>query len=104
VNATIEGRTRSDTPLVLTFRRPEWSLLVVLAVIVAVGALIGHALNAAGIAMFLLFISSIDPKPAWRFFWDPPRPEIGRWSWGSAGRRLIPLSPRDQLRLPRSRR
>jgi hypothetical protein len=87
----------------LTFRRPEGSLLVVLATIIVVGALFGHALNAAGIAGFLLFISSIDPKPAWRFFWDPPRPQIGRWCWGGWGRRLIPLLPRDQLRLPRTR-
>jgi hypothetical protein len=85
----------------LTFRRPEWSLLAVLAAIVVVGALIGHAVNAAGLAAFLLFISSIDPKPAWRFFWDPPRPQIGRWGWGSWARRLIPRDPREP-RLPKT--
>lgn len=85
----------------LTFRRPEWSLVVVLAALVVLGALVGHVIDTAGIAAFLLFISSIDPKPAWRFFWDPPRPEIGRWGWGSWARRLIPLSPRAP-RLPRS--
>jgi hypothetical protein len=87
----------------LTLRLPHWSLLAVLAVVVGIGALFGHLLNAAGIAAFCLFISSIDPKPAWRFFWDPPRPEIGRWCWGSWGRRLIPLPPRDQRRLPPTR-
>ena len=87
----------------LTFRRPELSLVAFLAVIVLIGALIGHAWNAAGIALFLLFISSIDPKPAWRFFWDPPRPQIGRWCWGGWGRRVIPVAPRDQQRLPRTK-
>lgn len=87
----------------LTFKRPDGSLLAFLALIVLVGALIGHAVNALGISLFLLFISSIDPKPAWRFFWDPPRPQIGRWGWGSAGRRLMPLKPREQQRLPRHR-
>ena len=87
----------------LTFKRPEGSLVVFLTLIALIGALFGHALNALGISLFLLFISSIDPKPAWRFFWDPPRPHIGRWCWGSAGRRVIPLKPRDQQRLPRHR-
>jgi hypothetical protein len=88
---------------VLFLRLPHWSLLAVLGVAIGIGALFGQLLNAAGIAAFCLFISSIDPKPAWRFFWDPPRPEIGRWGWGSWGRRLIPLSPRDQPRLPKIR-
>jgi hypothetical protein len=88
---------------VLTFRRPDWSLVVVLVLIVIVGALFGHAVNAAGVAVFMLFITSIDPKPAWRFFWDPPRPQIGRWCWGGWGRRVIPVKPGDQTRLPKTR-
>jgi hypothetical protein len=87
----------------LTFKRPDLSLLVVLVFVVILGALFGHVVNAAGIALFLLFISSIDPKPAWRFFWDPPRPQIGRWCWGGMGRRVIPVAPRDQDRLRKHR-
>jgi hypothetical protein len=86
---------------VLFFKRPDGSLVLFLALIVLVGALVGHAANAFGVALFFLFISSIDPKPAWRFFWDPPRPHIGRWGWGSGGRRVIPVKPADQTRLPK---
>jgi hypothetical protein len=87
----------------LTFKRPEGSLVAFLAVIVLIGALIGHAVNALGISLFLLFIASIDPKPAWRFFWDPPRPQIGRWCWGGWGRRVLPVKPREHERLSRTR-
>jgi hypothetical protein len=87
----------------LTFRRPDGSFVAFLAVIILIGALIGQAVNALGISFFLLFITSIDPKPAWRFFWDPPRPQIGRWCLGGWGRRVIPLKPRDQTRLPKAR-
>jgi hypothetical protein len=86
----------------LTFRRPPWSLLAVLAVVVGAGALIGQAVNAAGIAAFCLFISSIEPKPAWRYFFDAPdKPDTGRslarfFSW----RRVAPVSPQEQRRLP----
>ena len=87
----------------LTFKRPDGSFLAFLAAIVLIGTLIGHAVNALGISVFLLFIQSIDPKPAWRFFWDPPRPQIGRWCWGGWGRRVIPVRPDDQTRLPRTK-
>jgi hypothetical protein len=89
----------------LLFRRPPRSLLIFLACLIAVGALFGHAINAAGIAVFFLFISSIEGKPAWKFWYDPPGDvDSGR----AAGRftswqRVGATSPKEIARLPKLR-
>jgi hypothetical protein len=87
---------------VLLFRRPPRSLLIFLGGLIATGAVFGHAINAAGVAVFFLFISSIEAKPAWKFWFDPPGDEdsgraIGRFnSWQRVGA----TSPKEIARLP----
>jgi hypothetical protein len=83
-------------------RRPTFttSLLIFLALVIAVGAATGHLYTALGFAGFFVFISAIDPKPAWRFWFDPP----GDQDSGRAGgrfvtwRRVGPISPKDRFR------
>jgi len=87
----------------LTFRRPPRSLLIFLALIVGVGAALGHTVNAAGFAAFCFFVSSIEPKPAWKFHYGKPGTQddgraAGRFtSW----RRASATSPKEIARLPR---
>jgi hypothetical protein len=89
----------------LRFRRPARSLLLFLAVPVGVGAALGDVATGGGIALFFLFISSIEPKPAWRFWFDPPGDEdsgraAGRFnSWQRVGA----TSPKEISRLPSTR-
>jgi hypothetical protein len=86
----------------MMLRRLPRSLVVFLGVVVATGALLGHAWDGLGLAGFLLFITSIDGKPAWKWFFDPPgNQDSGRdgarfMSW----RRVLPQSPREQRRMP----
>jgi hypothetical protein len=58
---------------VLRFGRPPLSLVVFLIALAGVGAAVGHALDSAGVAAFLLFVASIEAKPAWKFWFDPKR-------------------------------
>ena len=53
------------------------SLLVFVAAVVVVGVFIGHALTAAGIALFLFLLAAIEGKPSWRRFFDPDRGDGG---------------------------
>ena len=70
-----------------------------------VGAAFGHAVDAAGIAAFFLFISSIEAKPSWKFWFDKPgTADDGR----NAGRfnssqRVGATSPKEIARLPKLR-
>jgi hypothetical protein len=86
----------------LLFRRPARSLLIFLGCLIAVGALFGHAINAAGVAVFFLFISSIEPKPAWRFHFDPPGDVDSGRSTGrfNSWQRVGATSPKEIARLP----
>jgi hypothetical protein len=87
---------------VLTRPRISRSLVVLLALLVAGGAIVGDALSAAGLALLVFLLAALDPKPAWKFWFDPP----GSVDSGRAGgrflmwRRLGPSSPRQ--RLPRN--
>jgi hypothetical protein len=89
----------------LTFRSPPRSLLLFLGFVVGVGALFGHAINAAGLALFFFFISSIEAKPSWKFWFDKPGDvDSGR----AAGRfnswqRVGATSPKEIAKLPRIR-
>jgi hypothetical protein len=86
----------------MTLRRPARSLWLFLAAVVAVATVVGHLWDGLGLAGFLLFVSSIEGKPAWKFFFDPPGgPDSGRdgarhFSW----RRVLPQSPQEQRRMP----
>jgi hypothetical protein len=86
----------------MMLRRPARSLWLFLGVVVAAGALFGHVLEGAAFAVFLLFISSIDAKPAFKAQFDAPGNQdsgrgAGRYlSW----RRVDPQSPHGQRRMP----
>jgi hypothetical protein len=86
----------------LIFRRSPRSLLIFLGLLVAVGALFGHVVDAAGIAAFCLFVSWIDPKPAWRFWYDPPGNQDSGRAEGrfNSWQRASATSPREIARLP----
>jgi hypothetical protein len=86
----------------LIFRRPARSLVIFLVCVVAVGALVGHAINAAGLAGFFLFISSIEPKPAWKFWFDKPGDVDSGRSTGrfNSWQRVGATSPKEIARLP----
>jgi hypothetical protein len=76
---------------VIRFSLPQLSFVLFLGLIVAIGALTGHAATAAGIAVFLLFLLFMESKPAWKWFYDPPGDvdsgrSTGRFlSWRRAG-------------------
>jgi hypothetical protein len=83
-------------------RWPAKSLWLFLGLVVGVGAAFGHVLEGAAFAVFFLFISSIDHKPAFKALFDPPGDQD---SGRSAGRFLFgrfsgAMSPREQLRMP----
>ena len=86
----------------MMLRWPERSFWVVLALIVSVAAVFGHILEGAAIAAFLLYVSSIDSKPAFKAQFDAPGNQdsgrgAGRFcTW----RRVMPQSPREQRRMP----
>jgi hypothetical protein len=82
----------------MTLRRLPLSLWLVLGGIVLVGVFVHHAWDGIGIAAFILFLTSIEAKPAWRWFFDAPSKRGGGrfLSW----RRVLPMSPQEQRRLP----
>ena len=49
------------------------SLIVFTLAIVLVGALLGHVITAAGIALFLFLLAAIEGKPSWRRIFNPER-------------------------------
>jgi hypothetical protein len=68
---------------------------------VAFAALLGHAMNGAGLALFLLFISSIDGQPSWRFQFD----QLGdvdsdRSTMLNSWQRVGVTSPNELAKLP----
>jgi hypothetical protein len=87
----------------MMLRRPTRSLWVFLGLVVTVGAVFGHVLEGAAFALFFLFISSIDHKPAFKAIFDPPGNQDSGRSAGrfEFGRFNGPMSPREQLRMPR---
>lgn len=87
----------------MVLRRPTRSLWVFLGLVVTVGAVFGHVLEGAAFALFFLFISSIDHKPAFKAIFDPPGNQDSGRSAGrfEFGRFNGPMSPREQLRMPR---
>ena len=87
----------------MMLRRPVRSLWLFLGLVVVVGAVFGHVLEGAAFAVLFLFISSIDAKPAFKAMYDPPGTQDSGRSAGRFwfGRYSGPMSPREQLRMPR---
>ena len=99
VDRSVDGL---HTPSVLRFRRPPRSLLVFLLVVLAVGATIGHVVNAAGLALFLFFIAAIDPKPSWTYNFGKPGTHDNGRAYGrfNSWQRVAASSPKELRRLP----
>jgi hypothetical protein len=86
----------------MMLRRPARSLWVFLGLVVAVGAVFGYVLEGAAFAIFFLFISSIDHKPAFKAIFDPPGNQDSGRSAGRFwfGRYNGPMSPHEQRQMP----
>ena len=86
----------------LQLARPPLPLFVFLVALVGVGAVFGHVWDAAGVALFLYFVSSISAKPAWKFWYDPPaKRETGRASCAiNTYQRVGATSPKEIRQLP----
>jgi len=89
----------------LRLRRPSRSLLVFLVAVVGVGAAFGYALDAVGVAAFFYFVSSIEGKPSWKFWYDAPaKRETGRASCAvNSWQRVGATSPKEIRQLPAHR-
>ena len=61
----------------LSLSQVSRSLLVFVALIVLIGAFLGHALTAAGIALFLFLLAAIEGKPSWKRWFNPDRGDGG---------------------------
>ena len=86
----------------LRLRRPPRSFVIFLLLVVGIGAAFGHAINAAGFAAFFFFVASIDPKPAWKFWFGEQgsQYEGGKgWRFGS-WQRVDVTDPKELRRLP----
>jgi len=57
---------------VLRFRKPPVSFVCFLLILIGLGAATGYAIDALGVAAFCFFVASIDAKPSWKFWYDPP--------------------------------
>ena len=98
-------RSGAHTPIMLRVRKPPVSFVCFLLIVVALGAAAGYLVDAVGLAAFFFFVASIDPKPAWKFWWDPPaKRESGRASCAiNSSQRVGAMSPKEIRRLPDDR-
>lgn len=88
----------------LRFRRPPRSFVVFLLLVVAIGAAVGHVLNAAGLAVFFFFIASIEAKPAWKFWYGKPGNQYDGKGWAfNSYQRVGATSPKEIRDLPKLR-
>jgi hypothetical protein len=86
----------------LHFRKPPLSFLIFLSAVVAIGAAIGHTLNGLGLAAFCFFVASIDPKPAWKFWYGKPGNQYNGRGWAlSSWQRVGATSPKEIRELPK---
>jgi len=82
-------------------RKPPLSLVCFLLFVVAVGAAVGHVVNAAGLAAFFFFVASIDPKPAWKFWYGKQGTMYDGRGWRfNSWQRVDVTSPKDLRKLP----
>jgi hypothetical protein len=84
---------------VITLSRLRRSLALFLALVVAAGAVAGDVVTATGVGLFLLVLACMDPKPAWKWFYDPP----GDVDSGRAGGRFVFWRRGDGTSPPRNR-
>jgi hypothetical protein len=98
-------RGETHTQIVLRFRKPPLSFVCFLLVVVGLGAAAGYLFDAVGIAAFCFFVASIDAKPAWKFWYDPPaKRETGRASCAiNSYQRVGAMSPKEIRQLPGDR-
>ena len=91
--------------IVLRFRKPPVSFGCFMLVIVGLGAATGYAIDAIGVAAFCFFVASIDAKPSWKFWYDPPaKRETGRASCAiHYHQRVGATSPKQIRQLPDDR-
>lgn len=86
----------------LRFRKPPRSLVVFLLLVIGIGAAVGHAVNAAGLAAFLFFIASIEGKPAWQFWFGKPGNQYRGHGWAfNSHQRVGATSPKEIRDLPK---
>jgi hypothetical protein len=87
---------------VLRFRTPPVSFACFLLTVVGLGVASGYAIDALGVAAFCFFVASIDAKPSWKFWYDPPaKRETGRASCAmSTWQRVGATSPKEIRQLP----
>jgi hypothetical protein len=90
---------------VLRFRKPPISFVCFLVALVVIGAATGYFIDALGLAAFFFFVASIDAKPSWKFWYDPPaKRESGRASCAiNSYQRVGATSPKEIRRLPDDR-
>jgi len=86
----------------LRFRKPPVSFVLFLVVVIAVGAAVDHVMNALGLAVFCFFIASIDPKPAWKFWYGKPGSQYDGKGWAfNSYQRVGATSPKEIRELPK---
>jgi hypothetical protein len=98
-------RREAHTQTVLRFRKPPVSFVCFLLVVVGLGAATGYFVDAVGVAAFCFFVASIDAKPSWKFWFDPPaKRESGRASCAIRfHQRIGAMSPKEIRQLPDDR-
>ena len=88
----------------LIFRKPPRSFVIFLVVVIGIGAAVGHVVNAAGVAFFFFFIASIEPKPAWKFWFGKPGNQYDGRGWKlNSWQRVGATSPKEIRNLPNIR-
>ena len=89
----------------LRFRKPPISFVCFLLALVAIGVATHYFIDAVGFAAFCFFVASIDAKPAWKFWYDPPaKRETGRASCAiMSDQRVGATSPKEIRQLPDNR-
>ena len=86
----------------LRFRKPPISFVCFLVVIVALGGATGYLIDALGLAAFCFFVASIEAKPSWKFWYEPPaKRDSGRASLAvNSYQRVGATSPKEIRQLP----
>jgi hypothetical protein len=89
----------------LRFRKPPISFVCFLLAIVALGGVTGYLIDAIGLAAFCFFVASIEAKPSWKFWWEPPaKRDSGRASLAiNSYQRVGATSPKEIRQLPNDR-
>jgi hypothetical protein len=106
IGAALDFRCgEAHTLIVLRFRKPPVSFVCFLIFVAGLGAAAGYWIDAVGVAAFFFFVASIEAKPSWKFWWDPPaKRESGRASCAiNSYQRVGATSPKEIRQLPNDR-